>query len=264
MGFKSCPKGVKKQLIARFPQAFQCFPSLIDTRLAVRTKRDETIIVLDGNVMLMSVPQSAKSLDEFVQIVFSSLYRAIVTANVTVVVFDHPGCLTAAKKAEQSKRDASQQQHQHIVHSEDMIVDENHAHTDDYTVDYLESLEDLHPLVKTRASRLRLFDEVTMRAFRKLENNLKWSGGHLLLDGIDPLGAARAPGETRNPQIVSSSIEVGQLFRRTIQIGEGDLLLSYVGQKARQLASEGVFFDDYSLVMTCTIDTDSFAIEIMV
>eukprot|EP00966_Prymnesium_polylepis_P008813 203196-Prymnesium_polylepis.1 len=54
----------------------------------------------------MSVPQAARTLDAYFAVVFNSLRTAISTAFLTVVVFDDPDALTAAKLQEQLKRDA--------------------------------------------------------------------------------------------------------------------------------------------------------------
>ena len=107
MGLKCSGKtGVKAQLQQRFPQAFRRFDNLCDARDASMASRAQTMACVDGNVVLMSVPQSCTTLDSYVAIVFSSLKQTVATVALTVVCFDEPEALTEAKRQEQERRDA--------------------------------------------------------------------------------------------------------------------------------------------------------------
>ena len=87
MGLKCNAKnGVKAQLLTRFPDAFRKYSTLVDARNASSASREEAFACIDGNVLMMAVPQNCRTFDSYVAIVYSSLLRAIATAMVTVVV----------------------------------------------------------------------------------------------------------------------------------------------------------------------------------
>ena len=267
MGLKSDKNGVKAQLKTRFPQAFRDFETLIDARDASMATREETFSCIDGNVLMMSVPQNAHTLDAYVAIVTSVLKKAIATCFVTAVVFDDPSCLTKAKIQEQRKRDAARQSTA-VVCSSDLVG--SIPQDDNYDKKSMEEATNVHPLVQNRTTRLRFFDEVSVRVLRNLQSQIdRWNasghqGGHVIFDGIDIRGGDRPLGSPRDPQIVSSSEAMATLFARTISIGEGDLKLADLGRRARTLSEEGNdSFDKIKLSLCTTIDTDSFAIELL-
>ena len=88
MGLKSDKNGVKSQLKYRFPQAFKEFSTLVEARDASLTTREETFTCIDGNVLMMSVPQNARTLDSYVAILTTILKKAIATSSLTAVVYD--------------------------------------------------------------------------------------------------------------------------------------------------------------------------------
>ena len=260
-------KGVKAQLKMRYPQAFKDFESLVDARNASLATREQAFSCIDGNVLMMAVPKCATTLDSYIAIVFSSLKRAIATTKLTVVVFDDPDTLTEAKLTEQLKRDAARSAT--TVNSSDDLRPS--FQNDDYTKENIESISDVHELVFNRGSRLRFFDEVAMNVMERLKEQIKkwnesgYDGGYVVFDGIDPRGADRGIGEARTSGIVASSDEAASLFQRDDSIGEGDLKLAFVGRTMRNLAlmAEDGLFKDTRLGMCTTIDTDSFAIELI-
>lgn len=272
MGLKSDKRtGVKSQLRERFPQAFKDFPSLLEARNASRATREQAFACIDGNVLMMSVPQGCRTLDSYIAIVYSSVMNASATALVTIVVFDDPGAMTEAKMQEQMKRDASRAATT-VKCSSDMQDVTTSASPDDYTKDYIVSMENVHVLKENRGSRMRFFDEVAMTVLERLKNQIKrWNdsgypGGHVVFDGVDPRGASRGVGEKRVSEMVASSDDVAEIFAREFKIGEGDLKLAQIGRRVREVAAAGEMegpLKDTKLTLCTTIDTDSFAIELI-
>jgi hypothetical protein len=268
MGLKSDTRhGVKAQLRTRFPDAFREFDNLVDARDASMAKREEAFACIDGNVLMMSVPQGAQTLDAYVAIVTSSLKRAIATCGITVVVFDDPGCITEAKMQEQMKRDAAKAAAA-VVCSSDMAG--KVPSDDNYEKQYIVESSNVHALVGNRATRHRFFDEVAVTVLSNLKSQIqKWhdsgySGGQVLFDGIDPRGADRPGGHSREPMMIGSCDRLVELLSRDIPIGEGDLKLADLGRRARSLAAIGdQDFANTKLSLCTTIDTDSFAIELL-
>jgi hypothetical protein len=267
MGLKSDKNGVKAQLKSRYPQAFREYDSLVDARNASMAKREETFSCVDGNVLMMSMPQNVRTLDAYVTIVTSSLKKMIGTCWLTVVVFDNPDCLTDAKKQEQARRDATKASTA-VVCSKDISC--GVPTDDDYDKKHILEVLDIRALVTNRATRNRFFDEVAIQVLENLELQIKrwkdagYTGGHILFDGIDPRGAARSPGEPRLAQIVGSSYELAELFASSLDIGEGDLKLAYIGRIVRELSlNDNDSFNKTKLSLCTTIDTDSFAIELI-
>jgi hypothetical protein len=268
MGLKCSGKnGVKAQLLSRFPQAFREFESLVDARDASHAEREETFSCIDGNVILMSVPRSATKLDDYVAIVTASLKRAISTCFVTIVVFDEPSAMTEAKVQEQMKRDAARAATSVACSADIQVI---HPTDDNYTKEFVEQSQDVHPLVENRGSRGRFFDEVAARVLCNLNSQIeRWNasgykGGHVLFDGVDPRGADRPLGQSRDAGVVGSCERLVDLFRRQIAIGEGDMKLADLGRRVRALSEAGD--DDFGsskLSLVTTIDTDSFAIELI-
>ena len=267
MGLKSDKYGVKSQLKIRYKEAFKEFSTLVDARDASLVSRKESFTVIDGNVLMMSVPQSARKLEDYVAILTSMLKKTVATSKVTTVVYDDPDCLTVAKKQEQKRRDDARKSTQ-VVSSFDLKS--SLPEDDDYLTQDMECLPDVHVLVHNRCTRLRFFDEVSMRVFRNLTNQIeRWKvdgfeGGCIMLDGIDPRGGSRPCGHPRSAQFVSSLESMKQVFERDVPIGEGDLKLAYVGRRARHLSmQDNEVFKDIKLSMCVTIDTESFAIELL-
>lgn len=267
MGLKSEKNGVKAQLRLRYKQAFCEFPSLVEARDASLATRNETFTVIDGNVQFMSVSQNVRSLDAYVAILTTIFKNAIATSAVTAVVYDDPECLTKAKQQEQQRRDAARASAS-VVCSADLVS--NTPRDDNYDTKDITKSQNVHDLVNNRKTRLRFFDEVAMCVLQNLKsqierwNNSGFKGGHIVFDGIDPRGGNRPIGHARKPTMIGSSDEIVALFTRDIQIGEGDLKLADLGRRVRTLAfQENPNFEKTKLCLTTTIDTDSFAIELI-
>jgi hypothetical protein len=266
MGLTSHKTGVKNQLKERFPSAFKKFPTLIDARNAASAQRENTVIHVDGNVIFMSVPQAARTLDAYLAVVFNSLRAAIATAFLTVVVFDDPDALTIAKRQEQLKRDAYKASNM-VHHSSDL---QSSPLDDNYDKQYVYTARNVHDLVGNRRTRLRFFDEIAYLLLDKLNAQIqRWTasghtGGHVVFDGIDPRGADRPIGTQREPVCVASSPEAAALFKRETPIGEGDLKLADLGRRAREMARQpDSMLADFKLALCTTIDTDSFCLELI-
>lgn len=271
MGFKSGDNGVKAQLKLRYPHAFKSFRSLSEARRSiphkgpdgspVETMRSQTSVALDGNVLMMQIPQGCGTFAEYVTLVSSAIRQAMGAAALVVVVFDEPECLTEAKREEQARRDAGRKKREPLC-SEDF---EPHPTTDDYSLAQLEALNDCHPVVGCRAARLRFFDAVGVAVVRNLQRTIgAWdkSGFQsvLLFDGLDSRGADRPLGEERLRGVWGTDDEVAALFAHR-PVGEGDMKLAVVENRLRVLAVDA--FESLKLHITCTIDTDSFAIELL-
>lgn len=265
MGLKSAKYGVKAQLRSRFPEAFKECSSLADARDLGQADREETIVLTDGNVLFMSVPQVASTVDEFTAIITNNLKRAIATSKLTVVVFDEPAHITEAKKEEQRRRDAARQARS-VVCSSDLASE---VPVDDkYDVAVVEKLPDVHALMSNRGTRNRFIDEVVSRVFLNLEaQNMRWrlagfTTGDVLFDGVDPRGAARPISEERSPVIFGTNPALAALLAREHPVGEGDLKIADLGRRIRQSAAEGdPALSGLKLSLATTIDTDSLAIE---
>ena len=292
MGLKSGENGVKALLQARYSAAFRRFPSIGDLRKGTETPRQHTVIVADGNVLMMQascerkrylpitgsfcchltqaigvcvlqIPQSVVDFRGYVSIVSGMLKTMLGSANLLAIVFDEPCHMTAAKREEQMRRDASRGKRE--VHaSADLDIS---PRDDAYTMDDLRKLKDCHALIGHREARQRFFDAVMSEAAKSLQPSLDiWKhAGHeaiLLFDGLDPRGADREIGEERQPMVWSTNHLVGGLFQRVDNpIGEGDLKLSWFEKRLRSLVNNGQM--DAQLLVQSTIDTDSFAITLV-
>lgn len=267
MGLKSGKYGAKAQLLARFPQAFKSFESLVEARDASNATRGETFGCIDGNVCMQSVPQAVTTLEGYVAVLTAILKRAIATCYVTIVVFDEPACMTEAKKQEQMKRDASRASTA-VVCSADIT---SQLPTDDnYSLQYIKQTDNVRPLVDNRATRHRFFDEVAKLVLENLGSQIeRWNnsghdGGHIIFDGVDKRGADRPAGEVRRAEMAGSCSRLISLFAREQPIGEGDLKLAELGRRARWLCETNERgFCNTKLSLAVTIDTDSFAIELI-
>lgn len=211
---------------------------------------------------MMQIPQSAASFAAYTGIVTSAIRQAMGTAHVVVVVFDDPAHMTEAKREEQMRRDANRKKTQPVC-SVDIVP---YPTNDAYGVAELTGTSDCHAIVKCRASRQRFFDETGRQVLANLNKSISsWeqSGAKsvVIFDGLDPRGATRPHGAPRETKIYGSDPEWDALFQRDFPIGEGDLKLAWVEQRVRDLAEEQKL--DTRLHMSCTIDTDSIAIELL-
>ena len=246
--------GVKAIVKNLFHQACRNYETLGDVRKGVGAERAKTSICQDGNVLMMQIPISASTFDSYVTIVANSIKTALASAALVIIVFDEPESLSVAKSEEQRRRDQARNKTV-VLTSQDITT---HPTNDDYTVEDLEKLVDCQPVIRCRPARQRFFDEVCRQVLLKLQRTIDtWvEQGHdcvVLFDGIDPLGARRPPNQPRNPQIFGTDSEIAAMFQRETPTGEGDLKLSLVEQRIKDLVLDDQLEAD--LHMSVTIDT---------
>ena len=81
-----------------------------------------------------------------------------------------------------------------------------------------------------------------------------------MLDGLDPRGAEREIGVTREPIIWATDNLTAMNFQRMKPCGEGDLKMAWFEKRLRELVEDETL--DMRLLIQSTIDTDSFAITL--
>jgi hypothetical protein len=287
MGLKGGPNGAKAVFRDRFASAHCGHPKLAEVRLAHGRRRNETLLVVDGNVLMMGIPAAIDTFDGYVGVIATQLGAAVSAAAHVVVVFDEPEHLTKAKQQEQRKRDA-QRSGRTPVSSSDLSACPT---TDDYDLAMLKGvrIEDAPEgaavvytegykryavppantklLMNHRAARARFHDAVCVAALEYLQRNMDGNGAwSLSFDGVDGRGAGRPTGTPRELGVLSSDPDLwGPLLARDDPIGEGDMKLTDVTAKvhARAVAEPDGALGMVSLNLLWTIDTDSLLIELM-
>lgn len=224
------------------------------------TKRDRTVVLMDGNVLMMSVPESVQTIGPFADVVYGYVRAQLRTGKLVVVAFDEPAHLTWAKREEQARRDAARRARQ-VTCSTDM---QPCPLRDDFTVADLDALPDVHVLKAHRPCRVRLYDEVIRRVYRRVVGVMKqWeTNGHdtgtLILDGVEVRGAERPVDSSRAVGMVGTDETVLADFQREAPIGEGDIKLIALENRVRELVSTKEGYEHYRLCITLTTDTDAF------
>ena len=262
MGLKSGENGCKKVFQEQFASAFMACPRLNDLREVVGVARSETLVVLDGNVMVKGMPQSATTYREYVQIIVAQIAPAITAAGHVVVVFDEPQAMTRAKLEEQRKRDSKSTAHTPVC-SEELVAC---IKTDEFTEEMLQSSGcNVRMLMDHRAARPRFYDALCSAILKHFEDNLSGGEWSLTFDGIDPRGFAREFNAPRHPGILSSDDAFWRpLLTREEPIGEGDIKLTDVAQRVHDAAQrDGTPVNGVVLNLLVTIDTDSLVIELL-
>ena len=273
MGLKSGETGAKAWLKLKYAEQFRRYNSLNEVREglqyadpqggedAIVTQRSETVVLVDGNVLMMAVPSEVTSLDEYVNVIFNYVrWDAVKTGGLVVVVFDEPEHMTLAKREEQAKRDADKKKKETTC-SEDIAPP---PLPNEFTRAELEALSDVSALPGDRRYKCRFYDEVVSRVLKRLMELMdKWrANGHepgvVVLDGVEPRGCELPPGEKRKPVMVGSDPEVAAALGRERSIGEGDIKLIALENRVRELKATNPLFQQYTLCLTSTIDTDSF------
>lgn len=272
MGLKSADYGVKSDLQKRASSAFQRHQSLAAMRKEVGLERRQAVATLDGNVLLRAVPMAVHSDAEYVHILVGNVRSALEAARTVVVVFDEPENMSVAKREEQARRDAAGQKAK-VVSSFDFC---SVPKDDSYTLYDIQTCKDAHALMDERGARARFIDHVCVQACKTISALLqRWTdaghdAGAVLFDGVDqrgaerPFAAARVPGELLCQG--GSVPNAAALLARDCPVGEGDLkIMAVERQLARLCCQEGEesCFHDVKIYIACTIDTDSFAIEIL-
>lgn len=266
MGLKATGEaGAKAQLKSNCAKAFRVYESLLDARKGIGATRSQTAVLIDANVIMMSVPSSVNTLHGFVSVVWGFVEWAIGTGWLSILVFDEPSHMTNAKRLEQARRDAAKNT-KLVPCSEDV---DPFPFTDDYTRSDLESSFNVHSIRDKRPSRSRMYDEVAKRIFEMAsakaaawnESGKPENRTVLLLDGVDVRGCDRPAFQPRNVGMVCNDADILAAFERETPIGEGDLKLQALEDRIRELAMPDNILAGTNLVMSSTIDTDSLMIS---
>ena len=263
MGLKSGETGAKSYLKEKCPPAFRTYDSLYATRNDVGAKRTQTALLIDGNVLLMGLPESVATLAGCVKVILNQLEAALGTSWLTILVFDEPAAMTMAKKAEQARRDATRTA-KAVPCSNDIDLPK----TDDFTREELAEMPNIFPLRDHRPTRSRLYDEIIRQVYLALTERVdKWNQNEnpdfrtvIVFDGVDLRGCDRPVGEKRNVAMSGSDASVVENLKRDKAVGEGDLKLQLLDERIRALAVEGGVCEGTNLILTSTIDTDSMMI----
>ena len=242
MGLKSGDCGAKKWFKRKYPRQFRVFDEFHEIREGVPVPaptdadplaqrpcaREETAVFVDGNVLMMAIPDSVATLDAWADIIFNYVrWKAMKAGKLVIVVFDEPASMTHAKKEEQLRRDAHNQAKE-VACSHDIAPP---PLPDNFTRAQLEAVPNVGELKTDRRYKARIYDEVIKRVYERLQPIMeRWAAnghdaGMLLLDGVEVRGCELPPGETRAPAMVGSDPEVAAVFARDTPIGEGDIKL---------------------------------------
>ena len=239
MGLKNGDAGVKLSLRRGFEGAFGRYQSFEDLIEALERTPEETVVCIDGNVMLRQLPSKINreedddlpkrfeplSLKDAIEITIKKLHVVFRAACVVAVVFDEPEIITHAKEAEQKGRDGDRSQG-----------------TDDYTLREMKLAENLSTLVSGRKGRPRYSDEIFREVRRSMRRFLRKTGKVLVVDGLDERGALRHTGSQRFTTVFGEgdddvALEVARWLGAYKATGEGDLKLKLVFD--RVLAAHG-------------------------
>lgn len=268
MGLKSGESGVKAQLRQHVGEAFRAYQTLHDlrdsvilqddTNLTLPSKREQTAAFVDGNVLMMAIPESKTTFDEYADQVFNYVRAAHRAAALVVVVFDEPRHLTAAKREEQMRRDANRNKRK-ITASDDLQPVLSPSFTDEE----LRNAPNIHTVKDDRRLRSRLYDAIARCVYdrlMRLKETLAAKGdsdfGTVVFDGIDMRACDIPAGECREPFVIGTD-DRGDAFERTFPIGEGDIKLAWLDKHLRHLVRTDERFASFRLALTVTIDTDS-------
>ena len=266
MGLGGGPNGAKAVFKERFASAFREFDSLAQARECVGTARAQTLVVLDGNVLVMQVPASVDTFTGYVAVLTNALHNAIAAGEHVVVVFDEPEHLTRAKQEEQARRDARRYPQTPLC-SDDVAPP--CPRNDDYdAAQLLAEHTNIKLLMNHRLARPRFYDALCAAVLDRLKSAFggqvcAWS---LTFDGVDPRGADRPFDKRRVPGILSTLPDVWEpLLRREDPIGEGDLKLTDVCHRVYRARATcpDARVAQVRLNMLSTVDTDSFMIELI-
>ena len=266
MGLGGGPNGAKAVFKERFASAFREFDSLVQARECVGTARAQTLVVVDGNVLVMQVPASVDTFAGYVAVLTNALHNAIAAGEHVVVVFDEPEHLTRAKQEEQARRDARRYPQTPLC-SDDVAPP--CPRNDDYDAEQLMAEHtNIKLLMNHRLARPRFYDALCAAVLDRLTSAFSaqacaWT---LTFDGVDPRGADRPFDKRRVPAVLSTHPDVWEsLLRRTDPIGEGDLKLTDVCHRVYRARAThpDARVAQVRLNMLSTVDTDSFMIELI-
>jgi hypothetical protein len=287
MGLEGGPNGAKAVFRERFASAHSTQRNLEAVRLAHNRMRKETLVVVDGNVLMMGVPSSIDKFSDFVAVFCTMLGSAVTAAAHVVVVFDEPENITKAKQQTQTKRDATRSGKTPVCSSDLSACPTNDAYGSEQLLGVrIEDAPEGTPVAYTdgerqyavapanskllmnhRAARPRFHDAVCVAALEYITRNIDGNGAwSLSFDGVDARGADRPHDAPRELGVLSSDPELWvSLLAREQPVGEGDMKLTDVTAKVHARAVEDPEgpLGMVSLNLLWTIDTDSLLIELM-
>tara|TARA_X000001036_G_scaffold339278_1_gene318375 strand:- start:1457 stop:2860 length:1404 start_codon:yes stop_codon:yes gene_type:complete len=270
MGFKrkgtDGEKGVKLTVKRMWAGAFKRYTTVDDAVAACRRDRTEVAVTMDGNVLMMQIPDSVETFHEYASVATNVVRSAVRSASVVVVVFDEPEVLTAAKREEQADRDARRRKPARY-HSPDIpAVPED----DDYGEAELLATRNCHAILEMRPARNRFYDAVGVEVRRRLQQELAAPGAVVVFDGLDPRGAARPIGAPREVRLFGAGVDVDSVVEAVQHApeGEGDLKLAVIEEAVRRVAARPEAERPAPLRATrthfaITIDTDSIGIGLL-
>lgn len=272
----------KAHLREKFSDAFRTYSSLSEARDAVGGQRACTVVLIDCAVVCMAVPQAVNEFCAYAQVVWRSVRDAMRAGKIVVATFDEPEVVTNAKRLEQARRDTSKRKRKVVQCSDDLVtlVAPPSPH---FTRAQLMACQNVHALKDHRPCKARFFDELAIFMLKEAtEAVARWkTNGHdagaLLLDGVDVRGAELSAGEARQPRMVGTDAGLVRLLARERAIGEGDIKLSQLEERVRELVLEGqqraegaeapseslATVEATRLIQHSTIDTDSLAIGVL-
>ena len=262
MGLSGGPNGAKAVFKQRFARAFETTQTLREVRELTELPRESVLAVLDGNVMMSGVPTAVDTFAGYVAVLSNQIRAAHEGASHVVVVFDEPKAMTVAKREEQMRRD-TQRKPLEPVCSDDLVAG---ITNDNFTTEMLRA-EGFNAkiLMGHRSARSRFFDAICVALLRQFVGRNAHKSGSLTFDGIDARGAEREFGDERKAGVFSSHQSFWEeLLDRQAPIGEGDLKLTDVTQRVHDSAQSATsLVAGVVLNLVVTIDTDSFAIELL-
>lgn len=263
MGLPGGKNSLKRYICEHHPSACVRSGSFEMAMRGTTSNRDSTIVCKDGNIMMMAVPSSVRTVDEYVECIYNQLAVLMQHAGVVVVCFDEPDAVPIAKSATQARRDARSS-------STTEAAEEGVPTGDDYDSETMNGVHDVHVLIKQRPTRYRAFDEVMLRVTHKIveaesvEFELnpieEFEMRRIVFDGIDSRGASRPPNESRKPGIFSNDGDLSREIcrRRPYAIGEADMKVQHIASIVTTLYPSDVRF-----TVLDTVDTDNLPIALL-
>ena len=228
--------------------------------------RASTVVVMDGAVACMAVPQGCAGFEMYANCVYLSVRDALSSGIVVVLTFDEPEAVSNAKKLEQVRRDACSKKRKIVTCSNDLAPPSPPL---DYDRAELRAQPSMHELREHRPTRAKIFDEVALYVLERATKVIsQWkthghNAGALLIDGVDPRGAERPCGERRAPVMLGTDAELVKLFEHEA-IGEGDIKLGELERRVRALqAEEHPTFSPVRLIQHNTIDSDAIVLGVL-
>ena len=265
MGLRSHPLYGAKTWLRANSTSLQINDPFVMARNAT-TSGLHTCALIDGNVMLMGVPSSLTSLDDYVHCLGTQLGKFTAVYMTVVVCFDETDHVPRAKLYEQTRRDKARANAASKKQKTEPI--ENNSHLDGeivysslkaalvgdaYLLKDLENAADLHSFAVDRTKRYRLVDEIVRRLSVRFRS--------IVWDGVDARGAERQIDSRRQADFFCTALQQSALvqhfrtFRETA-IGEGDLKLADLERGLR------CYLKSPSLFLHCTIDTDAIPVQL--